>query len=215
MRKTRASARLRSTLWLYALLILCGCNKQQETVELTGEEPFREGDLVLRCGYGMESRAVTAASKSAYSHIGILHFDEQTSTWTVVHAVPGEAGEDGRETLKSEPLTDFFAPDRAIRGAWMRVDCTDTVAQAATAYALSKVEQEVLFDNDYQLTDTTTLYCTELVWQAYQHQGLDLSDGQRHSVPTLISKDGECIFPSDIKESSHILFYKPFKTTKL
>jgi len=96
----------------------------------------------------------------------------------------------------------------------MRVDCPDSVAETATRYALQKVAERVEFDGDYLLSDTTRLYCTELVWQAYLHQGIDLSQKRRHDVPLLFSKDGECIFPIDIEESEKILFVQPFNTQK-
>jgi hypothetical protein len=76
---------------LLIALVLCGCAEHHEVVVLTGQEAFREGDLVLRCGSGAESRVVTEASSSIYSHIGILHYDTLTAQWMVVHAVPGEA----------------------------------------------------------------------------------------------------------------------------
>ena len=76
---------------LLIVFVLCGCAEHHEVVVLTGQEAFREGDLVLRCGYGAESRVVTEASSSIYSHIGILHYDTLTAQWMVVHAVPGEA----------------------------------------------------------------------------------------------------------------------------
>lgn len=204
--------KVKSLLW--AMLLLCSCQEPQETVVLTGEEPFREGDLVLRCGYGMESKAVTEASQSVYSHIGMLHLDTATARWMVVHAVPDEAERGEPERLKCEPLAEFYAAHRAIRGAWMRVDCPDSVAETATRYALQKVVERVEFDGDYLLSDTTRLYCTELVWQAYLHQGIDLSQKRRHDVPLLFSKDGECIFPIDIEESEKILFVQPFNTQK-
>jgi uncharacterized protein YycO len=181
-------------------------------VVLTGQEDFREGDLVLRCGYGAESRVVTEASQSIYSHIGILHYDTLTAQWQVIHAVPGEAEEGQPEWLKAEPIEDFYAYDRAICGAWMRVDCSDSIAAEAARYALQKVAEHVEFDNDYLLSDTTQIYCTELVWQAYLHQGIDLSEGHRQEVPSLFSKDGACIFPCDIEKSSKIIYVKPFKT---
>ena len=199
---------------LLAALLLVGCAGQHEAVVLTGEEDFREGDLVLRCGYGAESRVVTETSQSIYSHIGILHYDTLTAQWNVVHAVPGEAEKGEPEYLKCEPLTDFYAPDRAVRGAWMRVDCPDSIAANAVRYALQKVGEGVEFDNDYLLSDTTQIYCTELVWQAYQHQGIDLSDQLRHEVPTLFSQDGECIFPCDIEKSSKIKYVQSFKTLR-
>ena len=197
---------------LLVAVLLTGCAEQRERVVLTGQEPFREGDLVLRCGYGMESKAVTEASQSLYSHIGMLHYDPETTLWMVVHAVPDEAERGEPEWLKCEPLADFFSVRRAVSGAWMRVDCPDSVAGAAVRYGLQKVEEKVEFDGDYLLSDTTRLYCTELVWQAYLHQGIDLSQKRRHDVPLFFSKDGECIFPIDIEESDKILYVQPLKT---
>ena len=155
---------------------------------------------------------VTEASRSSYSHIGILHYDSLTARWMVVHAVPGEAEAGEPEYLKSEPIEEFYAADRAFQGAWARVDCADSIAAEAARYALQKVAERVEFDNDYQLSDTMQLYCTELIWQAYLHQGIDLSDQQRHDVPLFVCKDGECIFPSDIEKSTKTIYVKPFKT---
>ena len=201
-------------LLLLTALLLCGCAEHYDIVEVTGQEDFREGDLVLRCGYGAESKVVTEASQSIYSHIGILHYDKLTAQWQVIHAVPGEAERGEPERLKAEPISVFYAPDRAIRGAWLRVNCPDNIADEATRYALQKVTEQVEFDNDYLLSDTTQIYCTELVWLAYLHQGIDLSEGHRHQVPSLFSQDGECIFPCDIEKSSFIIFVQPFNIQK-
>ena len=181
-------------------------------LELDGMDEWREGDLMLRCGWGAESRMVTARGHSAYSHIGILHYAQAEGRWMVVHAVPAE---DEPELLKAEPVEVFFGADRAKAGAWMRVECEDSIARAAARYALGKVADSVLFDNDYLLADTSRLYCSELVWQSYMHQGLDITAGRRHSVPEFFCKEGECIFPSDIEQSEMTLFVKPFKTKTL
>ena len=199
-------------LLLLTALFLCGCAEHHDIVEVTGQEDFREGDLVLRCGYGAESKVVTEASQSIYSHLGILHYDSPTAQWQVIHAVPGEAERGEPEWLKAESISEFYATDRAIRGAWMRVNCSDSISASAARYALQKVKEKVEFDNDYLLSDTTQIYCTELVWQAYLHQGIDLSEGHRHEVPSIFSKDGACIFPCDIEKSSKIIYVKPFKT---
>ena len=199
-------------LLLLTALLLCGCAEHYDIVDVTGQEDFREGDLVLRCGYGAESKVVTEASQSIYSHIGILHYDTPTAQWQVLHAVPGEAEQGEPEWLKAESISEFYASDRASCGAWMRVDCPDSIAAAAARYALQKVKEQVEFDNDYLLSDTTQIYCTELVWLAYLHQGIDLSEGHRQEVPTVFSEDGACIFPCDIEKSTQILYVKPFKT---
>ena len=164
---------------------------------------WREGDIVFRRGTGLESHVVTTRSAAVYSHVGLLHYDSLNSEWQVVHAVPAE---DEPEYLKAEPVSVFFSPERAEKGAWLRVDCSDSVAQAAVQYALGKVAQHVLFDNDYLLEDTTQIYCTELVWRAYLTQSIDVSGAQRQTVPTLFSKEGEAIFPNDIEKSATTLF---------
>lgn len=207
--------RLSLIILLSCMALLGGCSRQQIAVEVPENTPFREGDLVLRCGWGYQSRVVTQSSASLYSHIGILHYDSLDQQWQVVHAVPNEAPQTEPDYLKAEPIEVFFAPDRASRGAWMRIDCNDSVAQAATRYALRKVSDRVVFDDHYRLSDTTRMYCTELVWQAYLHQGIDISSGSRHQVPDLFSKDGSCIYPLDIEKSVTTLFVKPFNTKLL
>lgn len=194
-----------------AALIVCigmlGCSRQASVVVLPEDDEWREGDLVLRGGESMESWAVKHQSSSIYSHIGMLHYDSLLGEWQVVHAVPGE---DQPEYLKKESVTQFFRPDRAQCGAWLRLRCNDTIAQQAVQYALRKVEQHVLFDEQYLLEDTTRLYCTELIWRSYLAQGIDVSGGRRTDVPSLCSKEGKCIFPSDIEKSETTLFVKPF-----
>lgn len=169
---------------------------------------WREGDIIFRCGYGVESKAVTMRSAANYSHVGLLHYDSLTNEWHVIHAVPAE---DEPEYLKSEPVSVFLSPNRARCGAWMRVNCSDSIAHRAAQYALSKVEQRALFDNDYLLDDSTQIYCTELVWRAYKAQGMDVSSGHAQPVPTIFSKEGKAIFPSDIEQSETTLFINHLK----
>jgi Orthopoxvirus protein of unknown function (DUF830). len=193
-------------------ICMLGCGRRAPVEMLVESEGWRDGDLVLRGGESMESWAVMRQSRSIYSHIGMLHYDSLAGEWHVVHAVPGE---DEPEYLKTEAVTQFFRPDRAQCGAWIRVNCSDSIARQAVKYALRKVEQRVIFDEQYLLQDTTRLYCTELIWCSYLAQGIDVSSGRRTSVPVLCSKEGECIFPSDIEQSGTTLFVKPFKLKSL
>lgn len=184
---------------------LTACHRQSNTVVAyeDAQSEWREGDIVLRRGSGLESRVVVTRSSSVYSHVGLLHYDSVSAEWQVVHAVPAE---DDPEYLKTEPIAVFFSPERAEKGAWLRVNCSDEAAREAVRYALAKVKQHVLFDNDYLLSDTTQLYCTELVWRAYGTQGVDVSGGRRQTVPTMFSKEGEALFPNDIEKSETTLF---------
>ena len=168
--------------------------------------------MVVRCGYGLESKAIKRVSHSEYSHIGILYYDGEAKSWNVIHAVPQETAP---EYLKCEAIDKFFSLQRASHGAWLRVDCDDSIAHRAARYALQKVERKTEFDHDYLLEDTTRMYCTELVWRAYLQQGIDISDGKRHDVTRFVSKEGECIFPYDIIDSHYILFINQFNIKHL
>lgn len=205
-------SRFAAALFVELVIVGTACSRFKTHIDLSAASEWREGDLVLRCGWGMESRAVTLQGHCAYSHIGLLHWSEECQEWQVVHAVPGE---DLPDRVKVDPVTKFFCRERAQRGAWVRIDCPDSIARQAVQYALSKVNQHILFDHDYLLRDTAQLYCTELVWQSYLHQGLDITGGRRQSVPSVFSTEGECIFPNDIEESETSLFVKPLKTTRL
>ncbi len=197
-----------------AVFVSCG-TKPRTRIVVPEDEVFRNGDLVLRCGWGAESRAVTYGGRSAYSHIGILVRDDSLNTWMVVHAVPGEAVKDEPEYIKYETLEAFYSSDRACKGAWMRLQCPDSSAALAAAYCLDKYRDSVLFDNSYLLGDTSELYCCELVWRAFLCQDMDITSGSRHDVPTLFCSEGEAIFPSDIEKSDKTAFVKPFNSTQL
>lgn len=219
-RNVRTTKNVKKSCYIAALFVLfcvvwsacSGKQEPKEIIDLIDSTAWREGDIALRCGWGLESSAVTANGRSTYSHAGLLHRDSLSSRWLVVHAVPGE---DEPEYLKAEPLSVFYGRERAKTGAWLRVDCSDSAANQAVLYALQKVADSIVFDNDYLLEDTTMLYCTELVWRSYQTVGLDISSGNRHDTPRLFCKEGECIFPSDIEKSKTTLFIKPLKFKKL
>ena len=197
-------------------VMFVSCSTKPRTrIVVPEDEVFRNGDLVLRCGWGAESRAVTYGGQSVYSHVGILVYDERMKTWMVVHAVPGEAVKEEPEYIKYEPVEDFFSPERACKGAWIRLLCSDSVAARAAAYCMDKYRDSVLFDNSYLLLDTTELYCCELVWRAFLNQGMDITSGNRHDIPTLFCSEGEGIFPSDIEKSDKTDFVKPFKSKQL
>lgn len=157
---------------------------------------LRTGDVILREGPSLESHSVMMASGAQYSHVGILVFDDASGAWTVVHAVPGE---ESPEVVKQEPVGEFLRRDRALSACTARMACSDATALAAARYALSKVGTP--FDNAYTLADTTRLYCTELVWQAYLHQNIDVSHGRRHRVG-MIGFGEDYIYPSDFLDAA-------------
>ena len=162
-----------------------------------------EGDLAFRCGRGFMSRAVTAAEdEGLYSHVGIVV--RENDKWMIVHAVPEEPDFKGDfDRVKKDEPDVFFSYDRASRGCLVHTGLTDSVmikniCRDAVSYACDSV----LFDNDYDLEDSTMFYCTELVWHLYNKAGIDLSEGRRRFVNLLHIK-GDVILPEHLFKYSN------------
>lgn len=148
---------------------------------------MRQGDLAFRTGRGtystMISLTVNSKDTMYYSHVGLVV--KEGEEWRIIHAVPGEPDFEGDfERVKNEAPEEFFSPNRCSHGELVHIlghPFPDALAAEAIGYARDSVR----FDVDYDIEDTTRLYCTELVWKLYNEAGVDLSEGRRsfHFVP--------------------------------
>lgn len=163
---------------------------------LPDDVELKAGDVVFRRGSGFTSQAVLIAEKGgAYSHTGIVV--DSAGVPMIVHAVPGEPeSEDDEDRVKMEHPQAFFHPMRAQQGAVYRhVD--SIAARQAAVRALQIYQRHPLFDHDYDDTDTTKLYCTELVVHAYSQTLSPLKD-VHHQHLHLVGFEADCILPSDV-----------------
>lgn len=167
---------------------------------------LHEGDLIFRCGTGIESQAVVAAERgSRYSHVGLLV--REPCGWRVLHSVPGEAGDTGgEEVLKKDSLPLFLRSDRAVSVGVYRYDTTEAALAAVCERAMELYGRRVPFDHSYLLSDSSRMYCTEFVTVAFRAIGVDLPEGRCHSFP--LAKE-QVVYPLDIVRNSHLkeLFY--------
>lgn len=181
-------------------LSFLSCGKHQAkrniAVNTTG---LRDGDLIFREGPSLNSKFVKSVSDSQFSHVGIVY--KTNIGWYVVHAVPDESQSHKTDTVKCEPIGVFLEPSRAISYKFIRVKCSNQKAKNAAKYAIWKADSHTLFDNDYDLKDTNRMYCTELVWQAYKRQDVNLITKTRRI--SFLGKTKEVIFPIDIIHSSY------------
>ena len=163
---------------------------------LPDDVELKAGDVVFRRGSGFTSQAVLIAEKGgSYSHTGIVV--DSAGVLMIVHAVPGEPEfEDDEDRVKMEHPQAFFHPMRAQQGAVYRhVD--SIAARQAAVRALQIYQRHPLFDHDYDDTDTTKLYCTELVVHAYSQTMSPLKD-VHHQHLHLVGFEADCILPSDV-----------------
>lgn len=132
---------------------------------------FHDGDLIFRRGRSAESMAVYLADPvHDFSHIGIVVMDGGKPF--VIHAVPGEQPEAVSHVLK-EPVNAFLDDAKASHWAVYRSKLSLENLKKVTLKALDFFARQAEFDNNYDLTDDSRLYCTELVMKAYQAAGLE------------------------------------------
>ncbi len=162
----------------------------------------KDGDLIFRCGRSPESHAVRVRDRqSGYSHVGVALW--VGDSLMVIHSVPDEEDHHPADTIKCEPWSDFWQRKRAKTGAIFRLPITDEQRQVVRGYLLEKWAAQTPFDHNYLLSDTTEIYCTELVWRAYERAGVDLSEGRRSSVG-LFGFTELILLPSDLEQHADL-----------
>lgn len=179
---------------------LLSCKEKKNSGFLFPEHLLQEGDLAFRCGRSIASNTIlTADAVGEYSHVGIVV--KQNNRFKIIHAVPDERdSEYDTDRVKIDDLQTFFKPERSISGAIMRVN-DSTIATTAAHRALQIFERGTLFDHNYNLSDSSKMYCTELIYFVYKEAGIDLTEGRRSNIK-LPAVSGIYIFPSDIQKNS-------------
>ena len=185
------------------LLFCVACAKSRER-SLFPNIALKAGDVVLRCGDGVTSRIVRYADDGgAYSHVGIVV--DSAGVMMIVHAVPDEHDFTGDvDRVKMDCPDIFFSSIRTNKGHVLRT--TDSVAAGRAAYeAYNLYKRGVLFDHDYDISDTTKMYCSELVEFAYSKAaGISITEGRRRSLNLPAIEYDDVIFPSDFIASGRL-----------
>ncbi|MDR2175041.1 MAG: hypothetical protein LBO82_03780 [Synergistaceae bacterium] len=155
---------------------------------------FQNGDLVFIRGKTWRSFFVTFAEVKAndFSHVGIIRIADGTPY--VIHAAPE------RETVKIESIDIFLSPANADHVGLYRLANRPHLAERAAGEAWRYFKEKVPFDHQFDISDEKKLYCTELVWLAYKHVGVNLDemDGNfLRDVPIY----GKVLLPTRLSES--------------
>ena len=153
------------------------------------------GDLIFRLGTERISQMVQAVDQGRFSHVGLLV--GAPGQWQVLHATPSERpGQPDAVVL--DPLAFFLAPERAQTHAVYQV-------QGASAQRRQQVVQWALSQQGrpFQMLESQEgVYCTTLVWQAWQQAGLDLE--VRFTSVMLPVIGGNFLLPSALQASRHV-----------
>lgn len=197
------------TIFLTTTIAISACHQNKEHSLYNGQE-LRAGDIVLRCGSGLTSRAVIVADNGGnYSHVGIVV--DSSGVMMIVHAVPGEHDfPNDFDRVKMDEAKTFFLTTRTKNGRILRYS-DSIVAQKAAKAAHRLYKSGIIFDHEYDISDTSALYCSELVEYAYKQAGiLSITDGIRHDVNLPVFNYEQVILPSDFVHSSQLTTVSEF-----
>lgn len=189
---------------MIAVAMLASCAETEQRSILPEVCELRAGDVVFRRGSGLTSRAVLAADRNgAYSHIGIVV--DSCGVMMVVHAVPGEPDYEGDpDRVKMDTPQRFFSSMNARIGEVKRLRGDSATALRAARFAVDVYKRGTLFDHDYDDTDTTKMYCCELIDFVYRKAGRPLAGQKRHYFHLPGLNPIRCILPSDICNSGKL-----------
>jgi hypothetical protein len=134
-------------------------NAKTEVTKLAEKDEIKNGDLIFQTSLSRQSKAIQLATKSKYSHCGIIYRED--GQYYVFEAV---------QPVKSTPLDKWIARGKDGHYVIKRLKNADKVL-TVEALEKMKLEGEKFRGKDYDLTfewSDDKIYCSELIWKIYQ-----------------------------------------------
>ena len=128
---------------------------------------LQEGDIILRRGYGVVSSMISNMNDATYnlSHCAFL-LKEPNGQFSVIHSVSSDLSDiDG---VQKQPLDRFTNESVAQTIVVIRHKGGDTLVGQQIAISAQKyLTQQIKFDHHFDLADSSTFYCSELIYRVY------------------------------------------------
>lgn len=127
------------------------------------KELLQEGDIILRRGEGFVSSVINNLAESEYqiSHCAILV--KNNNQWDVIHTVSSDLSNvDGVQT---EPLDKFTGESVENTIAVLRFKADSSQRKEIANRSRYYLDRKVPFDDNFNISDTTEFYCTELIYR--------------------------------------------------
>ena len=189
---------------LIIALLLCGCRTSPPIQPCPPDIPiakFQTADIAFRLGRTIESNLIASSGGDSthYSHVGIII--NRDSIPTVVHIEP--TPNKNNDIIKEETLQEFFSPDKSLAGSVTRIsNLTDRQRNTIQDRTLHLINSSITFDHSYTLSDSSTMYCTELIEHICSSIDISLSQGRTHKLPFI---QEPIILPSDIAQNPTLI----------
>jgi len=134
-------------------------NAKKEVKNLADGDEIKNGDLIFQTSLSGQSKAIQLATKSKYSHCGLIFKDgNEFYVFEAVHPV------------KRTPLDKWIARGKDGKYVIKRLKNADHVLNSATLTKMKQVGDQFNGKN-YDLTfewSDDKIYCSQLIWKIYQ-----------------------------------------------
>jgi uncharacterized protein YycO len=190
---------------LLVLIMNCSIDDNRQTIQ--------NGDIIFQISRSGQSRAIQEATKSKYSHCGIIYL--VNGEQFVFEAV---------QQVKLTPLDEWIARGENGHYVVKRLKDADQVLTAAVLKKM-KAEGERFMGKNYDLTfewNDDKIYCSELVWKIYKRAAgievgkleklsdFDLSSQEvkkkiKERYGSAIPKDEIVISPASVYSSNQLI----------
>ncbi len=141
-------------------------NAKAEVKQLADNAEIKNGDLIFQTSLSGQSKAIQLATKSKYSHCGLIYKDG--NDLFVFEAI---------QPVKRTPLDKWIARGQDGKYVIKRLKNADQVLTPATIKKMKQIGDKFNGKN-YDLTfewSDDKIYCSELIWKVYQRgTGLEI-----------------------------------------
>ncbi|MES2139635.1 MAG: YiiX family permuted papain-like enzyme [Bacteroidota bacterium] len=134
-------------------------NAKNEVQQLADHDEIKNGDLIFQTSLSGQSKAIQLATKSKYSHCGLIFKDG--NDYFVFEAV---------QPVKRTPLDKWISRGQEGKYVIKRLKNADQILTPQTLAKMRAVGYEFNGKN-YDLTfewSDDKIYCSELIWKIYQ-----------------------------------------------
>ena len=136
---------------------------------LTTEEydKIQDGDVVMRQGYGIVSTIIleTLREEVPISHIGVISEDSK-GNYYVIHSVSRSISpHDGIQIDKLENFINQSRPNSVLISRYGKAIEDSDFGKKISKRARYYLDKQIPFDHTFNLEDSTSFFCSELVWR--------------------------------------------------
>lgn len=146
-------------------------NARYEIKQLVENDKIQNGDLVFQTSLSRQSQAIQFATKSKYSHCGLIY--KINKNYFVFEAV---------QPIKLTPLDKWIARGKDGKYVIKRLKDSDKILTAQVLDKMRKISDQFKgkkYDLTFEWSDDK-IYCSELIWKIYKRStGLKIGKLQK------------------------------------